>query len=398
METRAGDPGAFAHFDLSRVDSPAFVVDVQKLRQNLKVLADIRDAAGVKVLAALKAFSMWRVAPVVGEYLDGVCTSGLWEAQLAAEHYQGEIATYCAAYKAEDLPEILRLSDHVIFNSPGQHARFRPQIEAARTQGEIFDIALRINPLHAEGEVPRYDPCAPHSRLGFPVDQLEDAHLDGVKGLHFHTLCEQDFEPLMRTWEALKPRIERFFPQLEWLNFGGGHHVTRADYQRDDLIQFLKNVRQETGCQIYLEPGEAVALDAGILVGTVLDTHWNGMPLAITDISATCHMPDVIEAPYRPAMLGELPIDEYEDGQGDAPVRLGGPSCLAGDVIGDYRLPVPCEPGARFAFLDQAHYSMVKTTTFNGVPLPSIWLWDSETDALERVRSFSYQDFRDRLS
>ncbi|WP_225206313.1 carboxynorspermidine decarboxylase [Novosphingobium huizhouense] len=398
METRAGDPGAFAHFDLSRVDSPAFVVDVQKLRQNLKILADIRDAAGIKVLAALKAFSMWRVAPVVGEYLDGVCTSGLWEALLAAEHYKGEIATYCAAYKAEDLPEILRLSDHVIFNSPGQHARFRPQIEAARAQGQRFDIALRINPLHAEGEVPRYDPCAPHSRLGFPVDQLEDAHLEGVTGLHFHTLCEQDFEPLQRTWEALKPRIERFFPQLEWLNFGGGHHVTRADYQRDDLIRFLKNVREETGCQIYLEPGEAVALDAGILVGTVLDTHWNGMPLAITDISATCHMPDVIEAPYRPAMLGELPIDEYEDSQGEPPVRLGGPSCLAGDVIGDYRLPVPCEPGARFAFLDQAHYSMVKTTTFNGVPLPSIWLWDSETDALERVRSFSYQDFRDRLS
>lgn len=402
METKAGDPGAFAHFDLSRVDSPAFVVDVQKLRTNLKILADIRDAAGIKVLAALKAFSMWRVAPVVGEYLDGVCTSGLWEALLAAEHYKGEIATYCAAYKAEDLPEILRLSDHVIFNSPGQHERFRPQIEAARAQGEVFDIALRINPLHAEGEVPRYDPCAPHSRLGFPVDQLEDAHLEGVTGLHFHTLCEQDFEPLQRTWQALRPRIERFFPQLEWLNFGGGHHVTRADYQRDDLIQFLKGVREETGCQIYLEPGEAVALDAGILVGTVLDTHWNGMPLAITDISATCHMPDVIEAPYRPAMLGELPIDEYEDSGStslrDTPVRLGGPSCLAGDVIGDYRLPVPCEPGARFAFLDQAHYSMVKTTTFNGVPLPSIWLWDSETDALERVRSFSYQDFRDRLS
>ncbi|WP_408587316.1 carboxynorspermidine decarboxylase [Novosphingobium sp.] len=398
METRAGDPGAFAHFDLSRVDSPAFVVDAAKLRQNLKTLADIRDAAGIKVLAALKAFSMWRVAPIVGDYLDGVCTSGLWEALLAAEHYQGEIATYCAAYKADDLPEILRLSDHVIFNSPGQHARFRPQIDAARARGDVFDVALRINPLHAEGEVPRYDPCAPHSRLGFPVDQLQDAHFEGVTGLHFHTLCEQDFEPLQRTWEALKPRIERFFPQLEWLNFGGGHHVTRADYQRDDLIQFLKNVREETGCQIYLEPGEAVALDAGILVGTVLDTHWNGMPLAITDISATCHMPDVIEAPYRPAMLGELPIDEYEDGQGDAPVRLGGPSCLAGDVIGDYRLPVPCEPGARFAFLDQAHYSMVKTTTFNGVPLPSIWLWDSETDALERVRTFSYQDFRDRLS
>ena len=398
METRAGDPGAFAHFDLSRVDSPSFVVDVQALRRNLATLADIRDRAGIKVLAALKAFSMWQVAPVVGEYLDGVCTSGLWEAKLAQEHYQGEIATYCAAYKAEDLPEILAISDHVIFNSPYQIARFKPQLDAARAEGRVFDVGLRINPLHAEGEVPRYDPCAPHSRLGFPVDQLQPEHLEGVSGLHFHTLCEQDFEPLARTWAALKPRIAPWFGQLKWLNFGGGHHVTRADYQRDDLVAFLQAVKAETGCELYLEPGEAVALDAGILVGTVLDRHWNGLDIAVTDISATCHMPDVIEAPYRPAMLGELPLDEYEGGGADAPVRLGGPSCLAGDVIGDYRLPIPAEPGARFAFLDQAHYSMVKTTTFNGVPLPSIWLWDSATDALDRVRKFSYEDFRDRLS
>jgi carboxynorspermidine decarboxylase len=391
METRAGDPGAFAHFDLNRVDSPAFVVDAARLRANLAVLADIRDRAGIKVLAALKAFSMWKVAPVVSEYLDGVCTSGLWEALLAAEHYQGEIATYCAAYKAEDLPEICRISDHVIFNSPGQIARFAPVL---RLLDQSFDIGLRINPLHAEGEVPRYDPCAPHSRLGFPVDQLRPEHLEGVSGLHFHTLCEQDFEPLQRTWEALKPRIAPYFGRLKWLNFGGGHHVTRADYQRDDLVEFLRAVKAETGCELYLEPGEAVALDAGILVGTVLDIQWNGMPIAITDISATCHMPDVIEAPYRPAMLGEREPDESED----EAVRLGGPSCLAGDVIGDYVLPQPPEPGTRFAFLDQAHYSMVKTTTFNGVPLPSIWLWDSETDALECVRKFGWEDFRDRLS
>ncbi|WP_298169993.1 carboxynorspermidine decarboxylase [Novosphingobium sp.] len=398
METRAGDPGAFAHFDLTRVDSPAFVVDAARLRQNLSILVDVRDRAGIKVLAALKAFSMWRVAPLIGEYLDGVCTSGLWESRLAADYYAGEIATYCAAYKAEDLPEIFQHSDHVIFNSPGQHARFAAEIAAARAAGEPFDIGLRINPLHAEGEVPRYDPCAPHSRLGFPIDQLKPEHLEGVSGIHFHTLCEQDFEPLARTWAALKPYLAPYFGQLKWLNFGGGHHITRADYQRDELVAFLQAVRAETGCEIYLEPGEAVALDAGILVGTVLDTHVNGMQLGVTDISATCHMPDVIEAPYRPAMLGELPIDEYEDGEGDVPVRLGGPSCLAGDVIGDYRKPGLAEPGARFAFLDQAHYSMVKTTTFNGVPLPSIWLWDSETDALECVKRFSWEDFRARVS
>ena len=395
METRAGDPGAFAHFDLTRVDSPAFVVDAAQLRANLAILADIRDRAGIKMLAALKAFSMWRVAPIVGEYLDGVCTSGLWETLLAAEHYQGEVATYCAAYKPEDLPEICRLSDHVIFNTPGQIARFRPVL--GQQQG--FDIGLRINPLHPEGEVPRYDPCAPHSRLGFPVDQLREEHLEGVSGLHFHSLCEQDFPPLRRTWQALRPQIAPFLPRLKWLNFGGGHHITRADYQREELVEFLRQVKSETGCELYLEPGEAVALDAGILIGTILDSHWNGMPVAITDISVTCHMPDVLEAPYRPALLGELAREDdiIDEAQGGA-VRLGGPSCLAGDVIGDYRLPAPPEPGQRIAFLDQAHYSMVKTTSFNGVPLPSIWLWDSETDSLECVRRFGWEEFRNRLS
>jgi carboxynorspermidine decarboxylase len=399
METRAGDPGAFAHFDLSRVDSPAFVVDAAKLRANLRVLADVGERSGAKVLAALKAFSMWSTAPIVGEYLDGVCTSGLWEARLASEFYDGEITTYCAAYKPDDLPEILRLSDHVIFNSPQQIERCSAIIAAARDVGENFEIGLRINPMYAEGEVPRYDPCAPHSRLGFPIDQLTDEHVELIDGLHMHTLCEQDFEPLRRTWDVAFDHLEPWFGQFKWITLGAGHHITRAAYQRDELVEFLADLAEDTGAQVYIEPGEAVALDAGILVGTVLDVGWNGMPVAITDISATCHMPDVIEAPYRPAMLGELPLEqELVDLEQGGAVRLGGPSCLAGDVIGDYRLPVPAEPGARFAFLDQAHYSMVKTTTFNGVPLPSIWLWDSESDSLECIRRFDYADFRDRLS
>jgi carboxynorspermidine decarboxylase len=398
METRAGDPGAFAQFDLHRVDSPSFVVDAARLRQNLRILAEVRDAAGIKMLSALKAFSMWKVAPLIGEYLDGVCTSGLWEARLAGEFYDGEIATYCAAYKPEDLPEICRLSDHLIFNSPGQIERFLPIVEAARARGDHFDIGLRINPLHAEGDVPRYDPCAPHSRLGFPIDQLTEEHMAMIDGLHMHTLCEQDFEPLRRTWDKAFDHLEPWFGQFKWLNLGGGHHITRADYQREELVEFLRDMQEDTEAEIYMEPGEAVALDAGILVGTVLDTHWNGMDLAITDVSATCHMPDVLEAPYRPAMLGERVIERDVEEAPDGVTRLGGPSCLAGDVIGDYALPVPAEPGARFAFLDQAHYSMVKTTTFNGVPLPSIWLWDSETDQLDQVRRFGYEDFRDRLS
>lgn len=397
METKAGDPGAFARFDLSRVDSPAFVVDAAKLRANCQVLADIRDAAEIKVLAALKAFSMFSVAPIIGEYLDGVCTSGLYEARLASEFYDGEIATYCAAYKPDDLAEICRLSDHIIFNSPGQLTRMAPILDAARASGQTFDVGLRINPQVPTGEVPRYDPSSPGSRLGFPLDQLTPEVMELVDGIHFHNLCEQDLEPLQQTWDKVFDAIEPWFGQLKWINMGGGHHVTRADYQREELVEFLRDAKEDTGAEIYLEPGEAVALDAGILVGTILDSHDNGMPVAITDISATCHMPDVIEAPYRPALLGELGLGEDSEGQGE-PVRLGGPSCLAGDVIGDYRLPVPCEPGERIAFLDQAHYSMVKTNTFNGVPLPSIWLWDSDTDLLECVKSFGYEAFRDRLS
>ncbi|MBY4636657.1 carboxynorspermidine decarboxylase [Sphingopyxis sp. XHP0097] len=390
METRAGDPGAFARFDLARVPSPAFVVDAAKVRANLSVLRGIGDASGARVLAALKAFSMWSLGPTVAGVLDGVCASGLFEARLGREEYGGEVATYCAGYKAEDLPEIARLSDHLIFNSPGQLQRFRPLLDELRGAGERFDVGLRINPMHSEGEVAKYDPAAPCSRLGFPVTQLLPEHLEGVDGIHMHSLCEQDFPPLARTWAAVEPVLRPFFGQLKWINFGGGHHVTRADYQIDDLIAFLKMIRVATGCEVMIEPGEAVALDAGILVGEILDLFDNGMPIGITDISATCHMPDVIEAPYRPAMLGEE--------SGGATVRLGGPSCLAGDVIGDYRLPGGARVGQRFAFLDQAHYSMVKTNSFNGVPLPSIWLWDSETDELELIREFGYEDFKTRLS
>ncbi|MFW5633278.1 MAG: carboxynorspermidine decarboxylase [Erythrobacter sp.] len=396
MQTKAGDPGAFAHFDLSRVDSPAFVVDAAKLRANCRVLAEVRDAAAadgasIKVFAALKAFSMWSTAHIIGEYLDGVSTSGLWEARLASEFYDGEIATYSAAFKPDELEEVCRLSDHVIFNSPGQMQRAALILEQAAASGGDVSVGLRINPQVATGEVPRYDPSSPGSRLGFPLDQLTEEHMEGVEGIHFHNLCEQAFEPLARTWDRVFDAIEPFFGQLKWINMGGGHHITRADYEREELVEFLKDAAEDTGAEIIIEPGEAVALDAGILVGTLLDTGFNEVPIGVTDVSATCHMPDVIEAPYRPAMLNELTDDSI-------PIRLGGPSCLAGDVIGDYRLPVPAEPGARFAFLDQAHYSMVKTNTFNGVALPSIWLWDSDTDALDCVKRFDYEDFRDRLS
>lgn len=390
METKASGPGTFAGFDLSRVPSPCFVVDEVAIRRNLTRLEDVGTRSGARILLALKAFSMWSLADLVGQHLYGTCASGLWEARLAREHYQGELTTYSPAYKAEDLPEILRLSDTVIFNSPDQIARFDSLITAARAGGEVFEIGLRINPEFSAAEVAKYDPCQTGSRLGFPVSQLKPEHLIGVDGLHVHALCEQSFEPLRQIWSSLEPKLSPLLGQLKWLNLGGGHHITRGDYEVEDLIALVRQISERHGLQVYLEPGEAIALDAGILVGEILDLFDNGMAVGITDISATCHMPDVIEAPYRPALLNEV-----EDG---VMVRLGGPSCLAGDIIGDYGFAAMPVPGKRIAFLDQAHYSMVKTNSFNGVPLPSIALWNSETDALKLVRQFNYTDFRDRLS
>lgn len=385
METKAGDPGAFAHFNLRRVPSPAFVVDETRVRQNLEILADVKNRSGAKMLLALKAFSMWSLAPLIDEYLDGFCASGLWEAKLADEHFNGSISTYSPAYKEDDLQEIIGLSDHVTFNGPKQISHWHSQLNQSDC-----DIGLRINPEIALGETEKYDPSQPCSRLGFPVSRLQSDHFNALSGIHFHNLCEQGFDALQATWEKIEPTIAPHYGQLSWINLGGGHHITRDDYDREALVEFLTALKAKSGCEIYLEPGEAVALDAGILVGEILDVFENGMPIGITDISATCHMPDVIEAPYRPAM--------HSEGSEGGAIRLGGPSCLAGDIIGDYRLPEPAHIGQRIAFLDQAHYSMVKTNTFNGVPLPSIWLWNSETDDLRCVKQFDWTEFRDRLS
>ena len=386
MQTHAGDPGAFRDFDLMRVPSPCFVVDEARLEANLRILADIQTRSGATVLCALKAFSMWSLAPLVSRYLSGVCASGLWEARLGREHYGGIVETYSAGYKSDEMVEIIALSDHIIFNTPAAKTRFLPIILES---GRDIHVGLRFNPGLPMGEDAKYDPAAPGSRLGTPLEQIDAAALEGVDGLHMHTLCEQDLEPLLAIWAHIAPRIRELAPHLKWINFGGGHHITRTDYDREGLIAFLQRVSAETGLHCYLEPGEAVALDCGILVGEVLDVVENDGPNAILDISATCHMPDVIEAPYRPALLNE---------QGKTQVRLGGPSCLAGDVIGRYAFPTKPEIGSRIAFLDQAHYSMVKTTTFNGVRLPAIAIWNSDTDALRVIREFDYQDFKGRLS
>jgi len=383
---QSGDARQFARFHLARVPSPCFVVDRCALEDNLKILAEIKRQSGAKIFLALKAFSMFSLAPVVSKYLDGVCASGVHEARLGREAYckdGGALASFSAAYKASDMEDIIAYSDHVIFNSLAQKQAYA---EAVHKAGK--HVGLRINPQHSEGTIPQYDPCSPCSRLGVPLDQLTPNHFEGVDGVHMHTLCEQGFEPLARTWEAARTALEPYLEGLKWINLGGGHHLTRADYDRESLIAFIQNIRADYHVDVYLEPGEAVALDAGILVGEVLDVTHNEMPLVMTDISATCHMPDVLEAPYRPELLGEVEAGTLH--------RFGGPSCLAGDVIGDYKGSFAV--GDRFAFLDQAHYSMVKTNTFNGIGLPAIAIWDSGTDELEIVREFGYDDFVGRLS
>lgn len=383
----------FSRFDPYSVPSPCFVVDAVGVEENLRVLDRVQRQSGAKVLLALKAFSMFALAPLISRYLTGTCASGLYEARLGREELGGEVHTFSPAYQEEDLEQILEISDHVLFNSIGQWARFQPLIRAVHARRPGLRFGLRINPEHTEGWNPLYDPCAPFSRLGITADQLQGRSLDGISGLHFHTLCEQDLPPLVRTLAAVEERFGHWLVGMEWVNFGGGHHITRPDYQVDELIDLIKGFRQRYGVRVYLEPGEAVALDAGVLVSEVLDLTSNGMDLAILDTSATCHMPDVLEGPYRPDVLGA-----GEPGERAHTYRLGGLSCLAGDVIGDYSFTSPLRIGDRLMFEDMAIYTMVKTTTFNGVPLPAIALWNSDTDEVRMIREFGYQDFKGRLS
>jgi carboxynorspermidine decarboxylase len=382
----------FGRLDPRRVPSPCFVVDEVAIEENLRVLDAVQRASGAKILLALKAFSMWSLAPLVARYLKGTCASGLYEARLGHQAFGGEVHTFSAAYTEADLAEILEISNHVVFNSFAQWERFQPLVRAARTRRPELRFGLRVNPEQSEGQVALYDPSAPHSRLGIVRSQFR-GDLAGISGLHFHTLCEQDFPPLARTVGALEEKFGEFIPGMEWINFGGGHHITRPDYQVDELVQLVRDFQARHRVQVYLEPGEAIALDAGVLVAEVLDLPWNGMPLAILDTSATCHMPDVIEMPYRPRIIGAGAPGSHSN-----TYRLGGQTCLAGDVIGDYSFPAPLAVGDRLVFEDMALYTMVKTTTFNGIPLPAIAIWNSGTDALRVVREFGYADFKNRLS
>lgn len=392
--------------NFDHLETPAFVVDLASVIRNMEVLASVKERTGCRVLLALKAFSMFHIFPLMREYLDGCCASSAHEARLARE-FGGEVHSFAAAFSREEMREIARLSDHVTLNSFAQHRLFR---QVLRESGHRVTCGLRVNPEHSEGHTAMYDPCAPGSRLGIKTAAFTGESLDGITGLHMHTLCEQDAAPFERTLAAFEERFGEWLPRCSWVNFGGGHHITKPGYDIDLLCGTLADFqkRHPNIRTIYLEPGEACVLNSGTLVARVLDIVENATPVAILDASCTCHMPDVLEMPYRPGVFRDISWDGAaapgpaadvgcEPGVKNFTFQLAGATCLAGDIIGDWSFDTPLEVGDRLIFEDMAHYTMVKTNTFNGVNLPGIHLREVD-GSLRKVRSFGYEDFRSRLS
>jgi len=381
---------AALNFDPAAVPSPCYVCDEGILQRNLEKIKEVRDRTHCRVLLALKGFALFSVFPLIRRYLQGVCASSPHEARLGYDELGGEVHVYAPAYSEADLQALLPLADHIIFNSFNQRGRFRSWIEGAERP---VSCGLRVNPEYSEVEVDLYNPCARYSRLGITAAQFPGQDLSGVEGLHFHTLCEQNADALERTVAVFEEKFGAYLEGMKWVNFGGGHHISRADYDRDRLCRIVEQFAERHQVQVYLEPGEAVALHAGYLVASVLDVVYNEMDIAILDTSATAHMPDVLEMPYRPDVMGAGAPGELAH-----TYRLGGLTCLAGDVIGDYSFREPLKPGDRLVFEDMAHYTMVKSTTFNGVQLPAIAVRRADTGRVEIVREFEYSDYRHRLS
>lgn len=375
------------NFDIDAIPTPYYIVDETLLIKNMEILRKVKQRTGCKILLAQKAFSMFSLYPLIGEYLDGATASGLYEARLGFEEMGKENHIFSPAYTERDFAEICSLCGHIIFNSFAQWQSFKPQALAAGAE-----CGLRINPECSTQEHGIYDPCAYGSRLGITIANFRPELLDGISGLHFHTLCEQNADALVQTLAAVEEKFGAYLPQMKWLNFGGGHHITRADYDIETLITEIDRVQNTYGVQVYLEPGEAVALNAGYLVSTVIDIVDNGIRIAVLDTSAACHMPDVLEMPYRPPVL-----HSGEAGEKAHTYRLGGPTCLAGDIIGDYSFDKPLNIGDKLVFGDMAIYSMVKNNTFNGMPLPTIAVANKD-GGVRVVKEFGYKDFKQRLS
>ena len=394
-------PQAWEHLPVEAFPSPCFIIDETRLAANLGILQSVRDRAGTRILLALKGFAMFSVFPLLRKTLDGACASSPHEARLGREEFKGLVHTFAAGYSDSDIDELLPNSDHLVFNSFGQYRRFRSKTDAFNQGGGNVECGIRINPEHSEGAVPIYDPCSPGSRLGVRHEafarEAAGGQLQGIGGLHFHTLCEQNADAFARTLAVVEKKFGSWIRCMRWLNCGGGHLITRPGYDIDLLCGRLNHVRATYGVQTYIEPGAAVALNAGILKAAVLDIVEADMPVAVLDTSATAHMPDVLEMPYRPEALNASGEPAGEAGEKAWTCRLAGKSCLAGDVIGEYSFDMPLRPGDILFFLDMAHYSMVKTTTFNGLGLPGIGKIDLNGKPV-MVRSFGYEEFRTRLS
>lgn len=412
-------------YTLETIPTPAFVVDMKALRKNASILKDVSDRSGAHILLAQKAFSCYATYPELSKYLSGTTASGYHEARLGYEEmgkpFGKETHVYAPAFTSEDMDKLLPICDHIIFNSINQWKTHRSRAlsfsKSTHTAASDFtgdaasncpSFGLRMNPEYSEIETDIYNPCVKGSRLGI-LRELLDRELgcgspvteeiwnrsifSGIEGLHFHTHCEQGFGPLSRTIKVIEEKFGDLLslPQIKWLNLGGGHHITKDGYDREGLISEVKRLSEKYNVTVYLEPGEAVAIDAGYLIGTVMDIVENGMKIAILDVSAACHMPDVLEMPYRPPLKSA-----FDAGEEPYTYRLAGNTCLAGDVIGDYSFGKELHAGDRLYFLDMAMYTMVKDNTFNGMPLPSVWLLEEGGDAVN-IKTFSYDDFKARL-
>ncbi|WP_053983707.1 carboxynorspermidine decarboxylase [Niameybacter massiliensis] len=379
------------------VSTPCYIVDERLLTKNLELLQSIEKRTGCEILLAQKGFSMYATFPLIGQYLSGVTSSSLFEARLGYEEMGKEVHIYAPAYRENEFEEIMSYSDHIVFNSFNQWKKYKPQVEAyCVAHNKKISCGLRINPEYSEIETDLYNPCFTNSRLGTTLEQFEQGlealgTLEGIDGLHFHAMCEQNSDTLERILDAVEEKFGAYLGKMKWINFGGGHHITRPDYDVEKLITCIDRIQDKYKVKVYLEPGEAVALNTGYLVSTVLETLQNGMDLAILDTSAACHMPDVLEMPYRPQIIGAGLPGEYP-----YTYRLGSATCLAGDVIGDYSFPEPLQVGDQLVFTDMGHYTMVKNNTFNGINLPDILLYKEET-GLVQIKSFGYEDFKSRL-
>ncbi len=378
--------------NLNGLQTPCYVVDESLLIKNLELLHDVEQKTGCHILLAQKGFSMYSVYPLIAKYLSGVTSSSLFEAKLGFEEMGKEVHIYSPAYREEEFDEILKYCGHIVFNSFDQFNKYKNKVA---NSGKKVECGIRINPEYSEIETDIYNPCFKNSRMGITLQHFEEGvekyGLDGVDGIHFHTMCEQNSDTLERTIKVVDEKFGKYLKQMKWVNFGGGHHITRKDYDVQKLIDCILFIKNKYNVDVYLEPGEAVALNTGFLVSKVLDTMKNGMDIAILDTSAACHMPDVLEMPYRPEIIGaDLPNKKQFT------YRLGSATCLSGDIIGDYSFDKPLKEGDKLIFCDMAHYSMVKNNTFNGINLPDIVLYTKDKQ-FKVIKKFGYEDFKSRL-